>query len=227
MKIDEIFCNTFKALRKTIEPEVNRKIDFIMPSMPMVNACRADDFAFFQPWIEIGKMTAEQMHHAAERYYLGKSKSGQPIFWLIDDMHIPQDGLIYPNTWISTLLKQREPLLASWQVHHCLFGLHLAAAEPANAPISIVESPISAIVLSELFPTHLWLSTMPCSNFTINQLKPLRGRKITVYPDTDETLSNYVAWLEIREMARKTYHLDFSVNRYLEDIKNLYSQLNL
>jgi len=104
-------------------------MDFVMPSMKMISACRADDFDFFQPFIAAGKLTVEQMHHAAQRYHLGKNKSGQPMYWIIDDMLQPLDAHIGQDTWISQLLKKREPLLQYWQVHHCLFGLHLLHTE--------------------------------------------------------------------------------------------------
>ena len=58
----------------------------------MLAACRANDFDFFLPWLESGHLTVGQMHHAAERYQLGKTKSGQPMFWMIDDRHEPLDG---------------------------------------------------------------------------------------------------------------------------------------
>ena len=125
MKIKEVFCNTFKALRKTISPDVRKSVDLSIPSMPMVEACRADDFDFFAPFIAAGDLTVRQMRHACQRYFLGKTKSGQPIFWMIDDMLTPLDAHIGSSVWMSSLLKTREPLIASWQVTHCLFGLHL------------------------------------------------------------------------------------------------------
>ena len=124
MKFEDLFQHSFKALRKKMEPKVRKEIDFMLPSMPMVEACRADDFNFFQPFIDSEDLTVDQMHHAVERYHLGKTKSGQPIFWMIDDMLQPLDARI-GTTWISKLLKQREPLLEYWHVQHCLFGLHL------------------------------------------------------------------------------------------------------
>ena len=125
MKIEEVFCNTFKAIRETISPDVRKSVELSIPSMTMVEACRADDFDFFAPFIATGKLTVEQMRYACQRYYLGKTKSGQPIFWMIDDMLTPLDAHIGSSAWMSTLLKAREPLIASWQVTHCLFGLHL------------------------------------------------------------------------------------------------------
>lgn len=127
MKWNEVFRNTFKALRSQTSA-IRHQVDFILPSMPMVEACRADDFDFFEPFIAAGKLTVEQMRHATERYYLGKTKGGKTIFWMIDDMLQPLDAHI-GATWISKLLKVREPLLEYWQVQHCLFGLHLLMEE--------------------------------------------------------------------------------------------------
>ena len=217
MNWDEVFCHTFKAIRQQIGQEAANQVDFMLPSMPMVNACRADDFDFFQPLIAAGKLTTDQMHHATQRYHLGQSKSGQPIFWLIDDLHQPLDGLIMPGTWISVLLKQREPVLSYWHAQHCLFGLHLIAVEEGTKPVCLVEHPASAVLLSELFPDALWLSTMPHACFSIDLLKPLQGHPIRVFPNTDEVMTNYVCWLDLCDVARRTYHLDISCSSYLED----------
>ncbi|MBR4729605.1 MAG: hypothetical protein IK075_05035 [Prevotella sp.] len=141
MKWDEVFCHTFKTVGQGIGLDVQMvegclvckpldqddpryNTDFILPSMKMVEACRADAFDFFQPFIAAGKLTEEQMHRASERYHLGKTRSGQPVFWMIDDMLTPLDAHI-GNAWISTLLKKREPLLQYWCPTHCLFGQHL------------------------------------------------------------------------------------------------------
>ena len=72
MKWNEVFCNTFQSIGREIgldvqmvegyltcmplDPDDPRySTDFILPSMKMVEACRADDFDFFQPWIEAGQ----------------------------------------------------------------------------------------------------------------------------------------------------------------------------
>ena len=293
MKIEDLFSHTFKALREQIDSEAIRKqVDFLLPSRPMVEACRAEEFDFFQPWIDLGRLTVDQMHHAAERYFLGKSKSGATIFWMIDDLCRPLDALISPDTWISSLLKKREPLLKAWRPQRCLFGEHLLSCCPAESaesaeknnpaesnspaemtemteillreapseglsaisaisagpietsassatsarpyittaisaisaisagqlrPIHLVESPASAVILSELYPNSIWLSTVPNTYFTIDLLEPLCGRTIKVYPHTDATLSNYLSWLEIADMARQAYHLDITVSCTLED----------
>lgn len=59
MKWNEVFCNTFKSLREQIGPEVRKQVDMILPSMPMVEACRADDLDDFLPFIAAGKLSVE------------------------------------------------------------------------------------------------------------------------------------------------------------------------
>ena len=187
--------------------------DLILPSMKMVEACRADDFEFFLPWIEAGKITEQQMHCACQRYHLGKTKSGQPIFWMIDDMQDPLDAHI-GNDWISTLLKKRKPLLNHWCPTHCLFGLHLISVPET---IAIVESEVSAIVLSELFPESIWMAYATTAHLTPDLFAPLEGCTVTLYPRTDPTLSTYLFFEELADQTHRQYNLDITVDTTLED----------
>ena len=211
---------TFKAIRKAINHDkVRKSVDFSLPSMPMVNACRADDFDFFQPFIDSGRLTIEQMHHACQRYFLGKTKSGQPIFWMIDDMFMPLDAHI-GSTWISSLLKAREPLIASWQVTHCLFGLHLLChtdLTDLSKTVCVVESEVSAVILSELFPESLWMAYATPTHFTPELFAPLQGYSVIIYPRTDPVGDYYLASLELADQVRRLYHLDITVDSTLED----------
>ena len=232
MKWDDVFCHTFKALKKEIESDIRHPSDFILPSLPMIDACRTDDFDFFQPFIDAGKLTIEQMHHAAERYHLGKTKSGQPIFW-IHDMLTPLDAHIGTDTWISTLLKAREPLLKCWQVQHCLFGLHLlvsdvrcmkedvANREPfimnREQTIAIVESEASAMVLSELFPECIWMAYATTLHLSPELFAPLQGRTVTLYPRTDPTLSTFLFFEDLVDVTHRQYDIDITVDSTLEN----------
>ena len=235
MKWNEIFCHTFKALKQKTEPAVKHPSDFILPSMPMIDVCRANDFDFFQTFIDAGKLTVEHMHNAAERYFLGKTKSGQPIFWMIDDMQTPLDAHIGTDTWISTLLKAREPLLKYWQVQHCLFGLHLLTntnltnltnkADSCNSchswsektPICVVESEQSAVVLSELFPECIWMAYATTLHLTVDLFAPLEGHTVTIYPRTDPTLSTFLFFEELADVVMRQYDIDISIDSTLED----------
>lgn len=219
MKWNELFCNTFKELRKQIAPEVKKQFDLMLPSYPMIEACRANDFDFFQYWIATGRLTVEQMRHAAQRYLLGKTKSGQPIFWMIDDMLEPLDAHI-GNTWMSELLKKREPIVKYWPFSHCLFGLHLL--QTANytdySPIvSILESEASAAVLSELFPESIWMAYVTTSHLNPDLFSPLQGCNITLYPRTDPSLNTFLFFEELATEVRKLYNIHITVDSILEE----------
>ena len=214
MKWNDVFCNTFKSLRTRINPEVKKQVNFMLPSMPMVEACRTNDLNSFQPFIAAGKLSVEDMHQACARYYLGKTKTGMPIYWMIDDLLRPLNAHI-GTTWISTLLKHREPLIANWQVEHCLFGLHLLAKSVSS--IAIVESESSAIVLSALFPESIWMAYTTTSHLSPDLFYPLEGHIVTIYPRTDPNLSNYLFFQDLINLTQKYYDIDIYVDTTLED----------
>ena len=153
------------------------------------------------------------MAHAAERYRLGKSRSGRCIFWMIDELGRVLDGHI-GNSWASLMLKAREPkLLSHWYATHCLFGQHLLST---CAPVCIVEKEATAVILSELFPDCVWLATVYPMNFNVFSFAALRGHSVTLFPHTDETMDSYLYWLELADQARRKYKLHVSVSDILE-----------
>ena len=217
MTLNELLSRTsLKAIGRRID---RHQTEFLLPSMEMVEVCRADDFDFFQPFIDAGKLTVEQMHHAAARYHLGKTKSGLPMFWMIDDTLDPLDAHIGNDTWLFQLLKKREPLLEDWPIYHCLFGLHLLCQPAAsNLPIAIVESEASAVVLSELFPESLWMAYATEPHLQMDLFQPLEGRTVTIYPRTDPYMSNYLFFDELAASVRRQYpSINISVSPILED----------
>ena len=231
MKISDIFCDTFEALRRQVTPEV-RLASCVVPDPLMVTATRSDDSDFCRETVAKGWLSEEQMAHAAERYRLGRSRSGKCIFWMIDELGRVHDGRI-GDSWVSMMLRSRKPeLLRYWQSSHCLFGLHLL--DPLSLPlfmgrtlaspkqgrlggVSVVEREESAVILSEVLPEQVWMATGRKVDFTIDMLLPLRGHPIMVFPPTDPTMSNFVFWLEMADQARRQYHLDIEVNPLLED----------
>ena len=211
MKWEEVFCNTFSAIRKRLgipEPS-EHKTD-------MVKDSRSDDNALCHEMLTTFGFTEDQMHRAAERFHLGRSKSGQTIYWMIDDMGRCLDGRL-ADTWVSTLLKRRYPAAAPYlTVDHCLFGLHQISMNEGK-PIGIVQSERSAVILSELCPDLLWMAYSYPSNLMVDVLEPLQGHKVTLYPLADPYMDNYLYCLDLADRAHKLYHLDISVSRFLED----------
>ena len=118
MRISEILTPSFKMLRKELGIHEERKGS-------MVELCRSNDSDFCREVVAKGWLTEEQMAHAAERYRLGRSRSGRCIFWMIDEIGRVYDGHV-GDTWVSTMLKAREPeLLREWHTEHCLFGTQM------------------------------------------------------------------------------------------------------
>ena len=229
MTWNNVFCNTFKAL--------SEELGLPPAGKSLVELCRADDADFCQEVVAKGWLSEAQMAHAAERYRLGKSKKGKPIFWMIDERGIVRDGRI-GDTWVSMIFKRRYPECGRYIVtKHCLFGEHLISkrratlgTDPSEQPevadicvspycctVAIVESEQSAVVLSELFPECIWMAYSYPSNFTVDKLAHLQGCVVSIYPHTDPTGCTYVSFLELADQARRLYDIDLSVVGILEE----------
>ncbi len=183
----------------------------------LVDSCLASDSDFCQEVVSSGRLTMDQVSHAARRYQLGKSKSGRCIFWMIDEQGQVRDGHI-GQSWVSVMLKARETkLLSHWHATHCLFGQHLVAQEEAVLqPVCIVEKESSAVILSELFPECIWLATVYPMNFSVYSFDCLQGHDVKLFPKTDETMDSYLAWCELADQARHRYQLHVEVQDILE-----------
>ena len=95
----------------------------------LIEECRSDDSDLCHELTDRYGFTPEEMHRAAERYHLGRSKSGKTIYWMIDELGIVRDGHL-ANSWVSQMLKSRCPsFLQDWYPHHCLFGQHQLSHE--------------------------------------------------------------------------------------------------
>ena len=187
------------------------------PRRSMIEDCRSDDSGLCHEMLTKYGFTPEQMHRAAERFKLGRSKSGKTIYWMIDDLGIVRDGRI-GDSWVSTMLKARYPCAAPYlHIEHCLFGLHQVSLTDTDKSIGIVESERTAVILSEVYPDLIWMAYSYGVNFTVNQLETLQGHKITLYPRTDDTTECYLSFLELADQARRLYPLDISVCSFLED----------
>lgn len=231
MKLQDILTPSFRALSQ----ELGHK-----PHRSMVEECRGDDSDFCQEVVSQGWLTEEQMHHAAERYQLGKSRSGRCIFWMIDRQGRVRDGHV-GDGWVTEMLKARAPeLLGHWHAEHCLFGLantddtdytdkkrgigkgeteHICEISGicVTKPVCVVESERTAVVLSEIFPEQRWMASVYPANLSARLLEPLRGCQVTLFPNTDETGETFLAWMDVAYEARHSFSLDVTVSSLLED----------
>jgi hypothetical protein len=145
-------------------------------------------------------------------------------------------------TWANYLLKRSGQLPQDFKGEHCLFGLHLISPPklggvrgglkecisvpsfrpPLTPPnlggevIAVVESEKTAIIMSELKPDYLWLATGGKTELNVAKLKPLAGRKVILFPDTDETGDTYREWFEVAEAASDVFGHPITVSSILE-----------
>ena len=138
-------------------------------------------------------------------------------------------------TWVSYLLKRSGMLPEGFKSEHCLFGLHLVA--PHSAPegtsidstegtivspsedekgVCIVESEKTAIIMSGVKPDYLWLATGGKTELNVAKLKPLAGRRVILFPDTDETGDTYREWFEVAQAASDVFGHPVTVSSILE-----------
>ena len=224
MKIDEVFCNTFKALRHKLGHDRPRD------ERPMWQRRLSADSDFCRAMVGCGYLTSEQMQRAAQRYRLGRSRDGGVIFWQIDTLGQIFDGKIMhyrPDGhrdhqrkpyWVSSALKRHylkdDPQLAAEiPSQHCLFGTHLLMEDVRckMADVAVVEAEKTAVILSEVYPDFLWLAAGGLYELTAVKLFPLRGRRIILFPDTDTDGTAFCTWyrvtLEAQRLLGQAIHL--------------------
>jgi len=154
------------------------------------------------------------------KYYIGTSKywDSATVFWQIDSKGKIRTGKIMlydPHTgkrvkephkcitWVHTALKLKD-----YNLKQCLFGEHLLIG--SSKPIALVESEKTAIISSVYLPQFLWLATGGISNLKLERCNVLKGKNVTLFPDTN----SYKEWSEkARELSNIT---NFKVSDLLE-----------
>jgi Domain of unknown function (DUF6371) len=148
------------------------------------------------------KFEDKKVEEVASMYKVGSSRQwdGATVFWQVDNLDRVRYGKImlynketgkrvqepFPHfTNIHTVLKLKD-----FNYKQCLFGLHLL---PTNKkPIAVVESEKTAIIMSLVDKSYLWLAVGGKGNFKYEVLEPLMGKEVFAFPDVGETL-----WIEI------------------------------
>ena len=149
-------------------------------------------------------------------------------------------------TWTAYLLRKNGRLLKDWNADHCLFGLHLLSVEcrvesvefptglpdaldsraAANSklytlnsqlrPVAVVEAEKTAVIMSEVKPEYIWLATGGKTELNVAKLKPLEGRRIILFPDTDADGQTYRDWYDVAEAASDVFGHPVTVSSILE-----------
>jgi len=75
-------------------------------------------------------------------------------------------------------------------LRQCLFGEHLLAKYP-DRPVSLVEAEKTAVIASLFCPDQVWVATGGCGQLGEEKLATLKGREVTVYPDSGAFMKWY------------------------------------
>ena len=93
--------------------------------------------------------------------------------------------------WAHSELK-----LTNFHLRQCLFGEHLLNTS-GTAPVMLVESEKTAVIMSHFIPDYIWLATGGKNGcFNSEAMQVLRGRDVTLVPD----LGAAVRWKEKARM---------------------------
>lgn len=173
----------------------------------------------------------DKVNEVNKLYYVGSAKNRMTIFPLIDKSGILRTAKFmlynsvngkrlrnvpYAFDWLHTVLSKKGLLPENFEQKTCLFGEHLIGLEGnRDKIICIVESEKTAIIASLCISECLFIATGSLDNLTIERLKPLRGRKIKLYPDTSENGSAFEKWKKKADEAR-LLGFDISVSDFLE-----------
>jgi hypothetical protein len=114
----------------------------------------------------------------------------------------------YPRiNWLHNTIKDKD-----FNLSQCLFGLH-RINEDFQKTIGIVESEKTAIILSIFIPEYIWLATGSKQNLKFDLFKPLKKRKIVLFPDKGE----YMYW---SKKAEELNAIGFRIrtSKYLEKL---------
>ena len=131
---------------------------------------------------------------------------------------------VFDPTWVSALLARRHGGKNDGDItRHCLFGLHLlnpvnswmlgpwpdVEADAANTsmarmeelendlpPVAVVEAEKTAVILSARYPRYIWLATGGLFEVQPERFRPLKGRKVILFPDTDPEGKAFNYWYQ-------------------------------
>ena len=70
--------------------------------------------------------------------------------------------------------------------------------------IAIVEAEKSAFILSEIYPQYIWLASGGMGEVQPEKFRPLRGRRVVMFPDTDPEGIAFRRWSEAADEVMRS-----------------------
>ena len=191
------------------------------------------DSSFHRSVVASGLLTPEELQAASEIFHLGTTKDKRVVYWQIDAEGRVRDGklMAYDEkchrvksdgndakssvSWAGFELMKRGLLEKNWEATHCLFGLHQLNSRPDDM-VCIVEAEKSAVICSQKFKDSIWMAAGGMEQLSVDKLRPLVGRQVILYPDTDPEGETYKKWYDIAWRARCELELDIAICDVLE-----------
>ena len=194
---------------------------------------QGQDSSFHRSVVASGLLTAEELQAASEIFHLGTTKDKRVVYWQIDAEGHVRDGklMAYDErchrvkpgehdtrnsvSWAGYELRQCGLLDKDWEATHCLFGLHQLNSRP-DAMVCIVEAEKTAVICSQKFKDCIWMAAGGMEQLNVDKLRPLVGRQVILYPDTDPEGEAFRKWYDIAWRARCELELDIAICDVLE-----------
>lgn len=194
---------------------------------------QGQDSSFHRSVVASGLLTPEELQAASEIFHLGTTKDKRVVYWQIDAEGRVRDGklMAYDEhchrvkpgehdtqsivSWAGYELRQCGLLDKDWEATHCLFGLHQLNSRPDDM-VCIVEAEKTAVICSQKFKDCIWMAAGGLEQLNIDKLRPLVGRQVILYPDTDPEGEAFGKWYDIAWRAMSELEMKISICDVLE-----------
>ncbi len=194
---------------------------------------QGQDSSFHRSVLASGLLTAEELQAASEIFHLGTTKDKRVVYWQIDAEGHVRDGklMAYDEhchrvkpgehdtqssvSWAGYEFRQCGLLDKDWEATHCLFGLHQLNSRPDDT-VCIVEAEKTAVICSQKFKDCIWMAAGGLEQLSLDKLRPLVGRQVIIYPDTDPEGEAFRKWYEITWRAMSELEMDIAICDVLE-----------
>ena len=194
---------------------------------------QGQDSSFHRSVVASGLLTAEELQAASEIFHLGTTKDKRVVYWQIDAEGRVRDGKLMaydehchrvkPSdhdtqssvSWAGYEFTKCGLLDKNWEATHCLFGLHQLNSRPDDT-VCIVEAEKTAVICSQKFKDCIWMAAGGMEQLSLDKLRPLVGRQVIIYPDTDPEGEAFRKWYEITWRAMSELEMEIAICDVLE-----------
>ena len=194
---------------------------------------QGQDSSFHRSVVASGLLTNEELQAASEIFHLGTTKDKRVVYWQIDAEGRVRDGKLMayderchrvkPSdndtkssvSWAGFEFRQCGLFDKDWEATHCLFGLHQLNSRP-DATVCIVEAEKTAVICSQKFKDCIWMAAGGLEQLTLDKLRPLVGRQVIIYPDTDPEGEAFGKWYDITWRAMSELEMEIAICDVLE-----------